>query len=198
MLSSTVLVLNRHYFPIHITTLRRAICMMYQGVAKAIDKEYRTFDFHSWSELSAAAHDETIGLVGRVIRVPRVIILVAYEHLPRRGVRFSRLNVLLRDKHICQYCYKKFPRNRLNLDHVIPRSKGGLTTWDNVVTSCHDCNRKKGGRTPAEAHMKLLHHPSRPVSVPFFDLSQHMTRHESWKPFISFVDFSYWNAELEP
>lgn len=198
MLSSNVLVLNRNYFPIHVTTLKRAVCMLYQGIAKAIDDEYKTFDFKSWSELSVAVHDEKMGLVGRVMKVPRVIVLVAYDHLPKRGVRFSRLNVILRDKHVCQYCGKKFPRNRLNLDHVIPRSQGGVTSWENVVTSCHECNRKKGGQTPQEAGMKLIHKPFKPSTTPFIDLSFYSIKYEAWKPFISFVDFSYWNAELEP
>ena len=198
MLSTSVLVLNRNYFPVHVTTVRRAFCMLYQGIAKAIDGQYKTFDFQSWVELSAAAHDDTIGIIGRVIRVPRVIILVAYEHLPKRGVRFSRINILLRDHHTCQYCGRKMQRNKLNLDHVIPRSKGGLTTWENVVTSCHDCNRRKGGRTPQEANMRLVQKPFKPASVPFFDITQYSLRYEAWKPFVNFIDFSYWNVELEP
>jgi 5-methylcytosine-specific restriction endonuclease McrA len=198
MLSTSVLVLNKNYFPVHVTTLRRAFVMLYAGIAKAIDKEYHTFDFQSWSELSVAAHDESVGLVGRIMRVPRVIVLVAYDHLPKRGIRFSRINILLRDKHTCQYCNRRLPRNQLNLDHVTPRSKGGMTTWENVVTSCHACNRKKGGRTPKEAGMKLLHTPFKPASVPFLDLSIHSVRYEEWKPFFNFIDFSYWNAELEP
>jgi len=183
---------------VHVTTLRRAFIMLYQGVAKAVDDQYRTFDFHSWAELSVAAHDESVGIVGKMIRIPRVIVLIAYDRVPKHGIRFSRLNILLRDRHICQYCGKTFPRNRLNLDHVIPRSKDGLTTWENIVTSCHACNRKKGGRTPEEARMKLVRKPFKPESVPFFDLSQHRIRYNEWKPFINFIDFSYWNVELEP
>jgi 5-methylcytosine-specific restriction endonuclease McrA len=172
--------------------------MLYQGIARAMDGQYKTFDFQSWSELSVAAHDESIGVVGRLIRVPRVVVLVTYDHLPRRGVRFSRINILFRDRHTCQYCGRKLARSKLNLDHIIPRSKGGMTTWENVVTSCHDCNRKKGGRTPKEAGMKLIQKPSKPASVPFFDLSQYSIRYDEWKPFISYIDFSYWNVELEP
>lgn len=198
MLSTNVLVLNRSYFPVHITTVKRAFCMLYQGIVKAVDQECKTFDFQSWSELSIAVDHEKVGLVGRVMRVPRVVVLAAYDHLPKRGIRFSRLNIMLRDKHQCQYCGHRFQKSRLNLDHVIPRSQGGLTTWDNVVTSCHECNRRKGGRTPKEARMKLLHEPFRPTSVPFMDISKHMVRYEEWKPFINFVDFSYWNVELEP
>jgi len=197
MLSSTVLVLNRTFFPIQVTTLKRAFCMLYTGIAKAVDTEYRTFDFESWSQLSAAVHDETIGLVGRVIRVPRVIALTAYDRLPKRHIRFSRINILIRDRHTCQYCGLRLPRSQLNLDHIVPRSKGGLTTWENVVTSCHNCNRKKGGQVPEEAHMKLIRRPFRPTVAPFLDGSLGPIRYEEWRPFFNIVDYSYWNVELE-
>lgn len=197
-MTSSVLVLNRSYFPIHVTNLKRAFCLLYQGIARAMDEEYRTFDFQSWSELAVVAHNDTIGIIGKVIRVPRIIVLVAYDRMPKRNVRFSRLNVLLRDRHTCQYCGKKFARNELNLDHVHPRSKGGMTTWENVVTSCHTCNRKKGGRTPQEAHMHLVRIPFKPQSLPFFDLSKNKVHFKEWRPFLNFVDFSYWNVELEP
>lgn len=162
-----------------------------------MDHQYRTFDFQSWAELSAAVNDETVGLVGRAIRVPRVIVLVAYNRVPKRGIRFSRLNILLRDRQTCQYCGGRFRREDLNLDHVIPRSMGGLTMWENVVTSCHDCNKKKGGRTPPVAGMKLIRKPFRPNTVPFFSFGSAI-RYEEWKPFFNFVDYSYWNVELEP
>jgi len=171
--------------------------MLVSGIAHVVDEEYRTFDFHSWAELSEAVHGDTIGLVDKVIRVPRVIILITFDRFPRRAVRFSRLNVLLRDNHTCQYCGEKLPRQRLNLDHVIPRSRGGLTTWENIVTSCHECNRRKGGRLPAEAGLKLIRKPFRPKAVPFLGVIRGGIRFEEWKPFLNVVDFSYWNVELE-
>jgi hypothetical protein len=100
--------------------------------------------------------------VGRRIRIPRVIVLTAYERFPKARVRFSRLNIYARDGNTCQYCGRTLPRSDLNLDHVIPRSRGGTTSWENVVCSCIPCNLIKGGRTPAEAGMRLLHAPSRP------------------------------------
>jgi len=81
---------------------------------------------------------------------------------------------------------------------VIPRAQGGLTSWENVVTSCHECNCKKGGRTPLEANMKLVQKPFRPTSLPFWGFSSKKKFYEEWKPFINFVDYSYWNVELEP
>jgi 5-methylcytosine-specific restriction endonuclease McrA len=199
MLTSSVLVLNQAYFPINVTSLKRAFTLLYIGMAKAVDEQYQTFNFDSWSELSAATHHDTIGLVDRVIRVPRVIILQACARMPQRGVRFSRRNIMLRDKHQCQYCAQSLRTEELNLDHVVPRVAGGQTTWENMVTSCHRCNRHKGGRTPAQAHMKLIRKPFRPTSLPFLDFgSAQRLRYSEWRPYLNVVDFSYWNVELEP
>lgn len=198
MLHTDCLVLNRAYFPIQVTTVRRAFTMLYQGIVKAVNEEYETFTFESWAELSAAAHHDTVGLVNRVIRVPRVVLLITYDRIPKRGVRFSRLNILLRDNHACQYCGERLAKVDLNLDHVIPRSRGGLTTWENVVTSCHGCNLRKGGQTPEAAGLRLIRKPFRPTSIPFIDLSLRRRRYTEWKPFLNLVDFSYWNVELLP
>lgn len=197
MLSSQVLVLNRSYIPIHVTSLRRAFTLLYMGIAKAVDRQFETFDFQSWSELAVADHHESIGLINRLIRVPRVILLQTYDRVPKRHVRFSRHNIYLRDANTCQFCGKHLPRTDLNLDHVIPRTQGGKTNWENVVTSCIPCNRKKGSLSPAQAHMKLIRTPSRPHWTPFLDLSSRVVRHEEWKPFFNIVDFSYWNLELK-
>lgn len=196
VLQTKVLVLNRSYFPVHITSVRRAFCLLYQGLARAVDEQYRTFDFDSWSELSASLHDDTVGLVNRAIRVPRVILLVAYDRVPKRHVRFSRFNVFARDKNTCQYCGRKFLRSELNLDHVVPRSRGGTSTWENVVCSCHACNRKKGGRLTEEARMCLIHPPRRPEWTPFVIETFSFKRYKEWQPYLSAVDAAYWNAEL--
>ena len=171
MLSTNVLVLNRSYIPINVTTVRRALVLMYQGVARAVDSQYVTFDFHSWSELSAAVHGEGIHLIDRMIRVPRVILLSAYNRVPKRYVRFSRHNIYLRDQNSCQYCGDRFTRSELNLEHVVPKSRGGKTTWENVVTSCVPCNRRKGGHLLEEVGMHLVRRPVRPKWTPFLDFS---------------------------
>jgi 5-methylcytosine-specific restriction endonuclease McrA len=196
VLQTKVLVLNRAYFPVHITSVRRAFSLLYQGIARAVDERYRTFDFDSWNELSASLHDDTVGLVNRVIRVPRVILLVAYDRMPKRHVRFSRFNVFARDKNTCQYCGRKFPRSELNLDHVIPRSRGGTSSWENVVCSCHACNRRKGGRLPEEARMRLIRPPRRPDWTPFAMETFSFRRHKEWLPYFSAADAAYWNADL--
>ncbi len=194
VLNTKVLVLNRSYLPIHITVVRRALSLLYQGVAHAVDEQYRTFDFASWADL--AAEEDTIGLVDRAIRVPRVILLQGYDRIPRRYVRFSRFNIYARDGNRCQYCGRQFQRAELNLDHVVPRSRGGTSVWENVVCSCHRCNRLKGGRTPAEAGMRLVRLPRRPQWTPFMTETYSLRRYKEWMPFLSAVDAAYWNTEL--
>jgi 5-methylcytosine-specific restriction endonuclease McrA len=111
-------------------------------------------------------------------------------------VRFSRFNIYARDDSTCQYCGRKHRRSELNLDHVIPRSRGGSTTWENVVCSCISCNLRKGGRTPEEAGMRLLRHPTRPRWTPMFRSATRRAFYREWRPFLSLADAAYWNAEL--
>lgn len=194
---SRVLVLNKSFMPIQVTSLKRAFCMIYCGIAKVVDREYQTFDFQSWTELSLAAGEEGVGLIGRIIRVPRVVLLQTYDRLPKKQVRFSRYNIFARDKSVCQYCGRRFAKSELNLDHVHPRSQGGQTTWENVVCSCVNCNRKKGGQTPHEAGMRLIRKPVRPHWTECLNISLKNVHYEDWLPFLNIVDFSYWNVELE-
>ena len=103
LLGGKTLVLNRSYLPIHVTSVRRAFSLLYRGVARAVDEEYRTFDFRDWSELSTADRD-SVGGVSGLVRIPRVILLVSFDKVPRRELRFSRNNIFLRDLYTCQYC----------------------------------------------------------------------------------------------
>jgi 5-methylcytosine-specific restriction endonuclease McrA len=192
-----VLVLNKSFMPIQITSVQRAFCMVYLGIAKVVDREYQTFDFESWSRLSVAVGDDSIGTIDRVIRIPRVILLQVYDRLPKKQIRFSRYNIFARDRSVCQYCGKRWPKNELNLDHVIPRSRGGKTTWENIVCSCVACNCRKGGRTPQEARMTLIRKPVRPHWTECLNISTKSSLYKEWLPFLNIVDYSYWNVELE-
>jgi 5-methylcytosine-specific restriction endonuclease McrA len=186
VLHSKVLVLNRSYLPVHITSVRRAITLLYCEVALAVDGEYRTFDFGAWLQLEPEG--DTIGLVNRAMRLPRVILLRGFDRVPRREVRFSRFNVYARDRGQCQYCGRRFPRSDLNLDHVVPRSRGGASAWENVVCSCVGCNRTKGNRTPSEAGMRLVRSPYRPQWTPFVVDTYRQRRHMDWLPFLTVAD----------
>ncbi len=197
VLSTEVLVLNKSYLPVHVTTVKRAFTLLYEGIAKVVDKQFTIYDFKNWAELKAEYDDDVIGIVQRVIKVPRVIVLVAYDRIPKKHVRFSRLNIFSRDKNTCQYCGESFSRTELNIDHIIPRSVGGLSTWDNVVCSCFECNKKKGGRTPEQAGMKLIRKPRKPEWTPYAAFNFKHILYEEWAPFLNIVDASYWNVELE-
>ena len=196
MINSSVLVLNRNYQPVHVTSAKRAFTLLYIGAARVVQPDFSTFDFESWQALGAASGKDVIHTVGRAIAIPRVIVLQIYDRLPTTKVRFSRLNIYARDANTCQYCARQLPRADLNLDHVIPRARGGRTTWENVVCCCISCNLKKGAKLPYEAGMKLLRQPVRPKWTPSFRTPNGRVAYREWLPFLGLVDASYWNTEL--
>lgn len=198
MLEGPVLVLNNAFLPVQITSVKRAVTLVYKGFAKIVDEQYQLYDFQSWAEVAVSLHEDRIHLTRSVMKVPRVILLQYYEKLPRRNVRLTRQNIYLRDKNTCQYCGRIFPRADLNLDHVIPVSQGGKTTWQNVVCSCLRCNHKKGGRTPAQAGIKLLSKPQRPAHSIFMNISPKPYLLDAWKVYMNPLDFAYWCLELKP
>ncbi len=187
MLDANCLVLNHSYLPIHVTSVRRAFSLIYQDAARAVDEAYQTFDFEQWTSLSTFGC-EVVGTTRGAIRVPRVIALLHFDRVPMRHVRYSRVNVFARDKFTCQYCGVRPHRSELNLDHVIPRSLGGKTSWENVVCSCVECNRQKGGRTPEQARLRLLRRPSRPRFSPLVNLVSTHACHDQWHPFLRGAD----------
>ncbi len=142
VMHAPVLVLNASYEPINVCAARRAIVLVLKGVAMT-EEENGHF-------LHAA----------RIcIRVPSVIRLLEYRRIPHQTRAPSRKNILLRDRNSCQYCGEELASSDLTLDHVVPRSRGGLSTWENLVACCHGCNRRKGNQLPMEANMKLIREP---------------------------------------
>jgi 5-methylcytosine-specific restriction endonuclease McrA len=186
MLNSSVLVLNRQFLPIHVTSVRRAFSLIYRATANAVNENYETFDFESWSERGGSVDGggEFIRTLSGPIPVPRVILLRHFDRVPTRQVRFSRTNIFSRDTLTCQYCQSRPHRSQLNLDHVIPRAQGGKTTWENVVCCCVPCNRRKGGRTPEQAGVKLRSIPRRPRWSPLMSVMPHGVRYREWRPFL--------------
>jgi len=198
LLSQHVLVLNRLWQAVNVCTARRALTLLFQGHAQAVltmdDGAFRTFDFSQWHGLSQEQeHPESIATISFRIRVPRVILLLAYDRLPKKEVKFTRHNIFERDKNTCQYCGKVFERQDLNLDHVLPRDRGGPTSWENIVCSCIPCNTRKANRTPTEAGIHLIRKPKRPKWRPFVQINFTIYHHDSWK---HFIDLAYWNVEL--
>jgi 5-methylcytosine-specific restriction endonuclease McrA len=122
--------------------------------------------------------------------VPRVIRLLRFDRLPKQELHLSRRNILARDEHCCQYCGRHFPSHQLSIDHVMPRSRGGGTSWENLVCACLACNIKKGGHTPQEAKMKLVRHPFKPKRNPLLAMKLENPKYESWR---SWLDGVHWD-----
>lgn len=193
VLSEPTLVLNRNWVAIQTTTVRNALCLLYSGVARAIHTEtFETHDFDSWADLAISRDEPRIHTVRLEIKVPEVILLLSYDKVPRRQVTFSRRNLYRRDRYTCQYCGATPGSAELSIDHLIPRSRGGRTTWTNCVLACVNCNKQKGNRTLVEAGMSLLGSPAVPKWSPYIQIPLYRKR-ESWEKFIS---EAYWNTEL--
>lgn len=158
--------------------------MVFQQTALIIDRELNTFDFEAWAGQQPGDGEEAIGLTNGAIRVPRMVLLSHYNRLPKRQVKFNRHSVFARDHYRCQYCGVRFQRNELNIDHVEPRSKGGPTSWENVVCCCIRCNRRKRDRRPEEAGMKLMRAPFRPSWTPALLMPEKPTLYREWEPFL--------------
>ena len=150
-----VLVLNSSYEPINVCAARRALVLVLKGVA---------------ADGGALEFARAFRAAGNA--VPSVIRLLEYRRIPMQARSLSRKNILMRDRYTCQYCHRTFSTNELTLDHVIPRSRAGETTWENLVACCHPCNNRKGSRTPDEAGMRLARAP-RPFSL---HTSRHLMR----------------------
>ena len=203
-LNCHVLVLNKHYMAIRVISVKRAISLLYRQLAEVIELDqgrYNNYDFDSWLEVSDLKNAfepdayDWLHTVKLNIAVPRIVRLLFYDLLPRRDVTFNRRNIYARDHNSCQYCGKKLPSSDLSLDHVVPRSMGGKTTWDNIVCACLKCNVKKGGRSPQQARMRLMNKPVKPKRSPVISLNLRDGRYHSWQ---QFLDHAYWSVELKP
>ncbi len=203
-LDASVLVLNKLFMAVHIISVRRAFCLLCKELAEVVnleDGQFATYNFSTWREVSEyrAGHvrcqdDDWVKTVSSEIQVPRVIRLLSYEKLPRQTVKFNRRNIFARDNNQCQYCGRKFPTSELSLDHVLPRSQGGQSSWENIVCACVACNVRKGGRTPKQAHMGLIRKPEKPKRSPVLNQKLTLTKYQSWR---TFLENAYWSVELK-
>ena len=203
-LNADVLVLNRLYVAIHVINVRRAFGLLTRQLAEVISANgsdrYVGYDFESWREISelkrefeADMHDWVV-TVRSEIAAPRVIRLLRYDRIPRTTLQFNRRNIYARDRNHCQYCGRKLPTCELSLDHIVPRSRGGGNTWENIVCCCLKCNVRKGGRTPREARMKLIAEPVKPKRPPLIEIRTADERYFCWQ---AFLDEAYWSVELK-
>ena len=180
-MTAAVLVLNSSYIPIQVTSVRKAINLILKGKARVVK--------------------EGVGEVSSTtlkIRIPTVIA-VQYGKVPKKVVRFSKLNILYRDDQVCAYCGKRFPINQLTIDHVIPLSKWNIynkdpkkraTSWTNCVCACTACNTRKGSKLLSELGWKLLKAPKVPEYIPFFILTRKVVEDRGW------LDFCNYNVRI--
>lgn len=170
------LLLNADYLPMDVVSWQRAMTLWCQDKVEIIE-----------------THEREVWSVSFSFKLPAVVRLLRYARLGRRPeVQFSRANIYTRDNHTCQYCLVPCNTEDLTFDHVIPVAQGGGRSWDNIVTCCIKCNRKKGARTPEEADMHLAHKPKKPAYSPIFRVTMGIRRTpESWRNYL------YWNAKLD-
>lgn len=186
------LVLNRNWQAVNIAGVRRTFALLFRENARVVSSEasgQNTYDICEWIHY-CERHPPRRGqpalhTVRHALRVPDVIILGDYEGLPLKQPRLTREGILERDGHVCQYCGHRFPDDELNIDHVIPRERGGRSTWENLVTSCISCNEKKANRLPHEAGMRLASKPRHPPRLPFAATAISAARERpQWKSYL--------------
>jgi 5-methylcytosine-specific restriction endonuclease McrA len=173
--ATRTLLLSQGYEPIKIISWQRAITLLTLDKVEVVEE-----------------YDTEIRATSFIIKVPAVVRLLKAFRRHAKPVKFSRVNIYARDGHRCQYCGAKCAINELTYDHVVPRSQGGKTTWENIVTCCYACNAKKANRTPAEAKMTLLSKPSRPTWMPAVQIRvSARSVPDAWR------DYVYWTGEIE-
>ena len=193
ILNRPTLVLNRNWQPVNVAPVARALVLVWNESARVVDpRDYQLYGWLNWSALKPAEGEAFIQAIKLRLRVPEVIVLAQYDRLPSAAVSFSRRNLFKRDHYTCQYCGSRPGGEELTIDHVMPRSQGGQSTWDNCVLACVTCNKRKADRTPQEARMKLRGQPVCPRWTPMY--ARQSLRIASWAKFVS---EAYWNVELE-
>ncbi len=148
-----ILVLNKHFQPIHIITWKKCMTLLCKEHAHPLDREFMSYKFGDWINFSCSAQASDypkINTVSRAIAIPEIIVLTAYNRLPDKEVKFSRQSVFARDDYTCQYCLEVLHKDDLTMDHILPRAKGGLTVWNNIVAACFPCNSRKADMTLRE------------------------------------------------
>ncbi|MBT3477854.1 MAG: HNH endonuclease [Candidatus Marinimicrobia bacterium] len=169
ILNRSVLVLNTNYSPMDICTARHAICLFYNEKVEILE-----------------SYNESVHSPSVTLSLPSIVKLKDFVRHHKMDVVLSRKNLLIRDKHQCQYCLIK--KGPLTLDHVMPKNKGGGDSWENLVTACQVCNRKKGNRTPFEAKMPLKRMPKKPNKIHHFQQFI-QDKQTAWRPYLFMESF---------
>ena len=184
-LNKPIMVLNKSWMPIRIVPAYRAITLIFAGKASAIDvKDWSVYNWEKWSERDPSKNP--YGLVSTPsceIELPEIIVLSTYDKVFRKNVRLTKRNIYIRDGYRCQYTGKKIKESEADIDHVTPRSKGGMNTWGNMVVCTKEINRMKADRTPEQAGLKLIRKPKKPNTDRML-IDPKIKVLESWSKFI--------------
>ncbi len=187
------LVLNKFWQPVNVVTVARALTLLFSGNARVVNvDDYSVYEWDDWSKLTPLQGENYIKTTSLDLRIPQVITLTHYADLPETAVTFSRRNLFKRDKYVCQYCHKQPGIEQLTIDHVVPRSLGGVSSWENCVLACIACNRQKADKSLKESGLKLRSKPHKPSWRPLY--AAHDFRLESWQKFVS---EAYWEVQLK-
>lgn len=183
LIHEPALVLNFNWQPVNFLPIGTCIATLLRDMAAVVHPEtFEPLSFEQWME-RAPADSRMIKTTGRHVPAPDVIVLKKFGSLPPRRVGFNRQNLFIRDEHSCQYCGDELPGSKLQVEHVLPRSRGGPTSWENTVAACADCNSRKADKTPAEAKMKLRKQPTAPRWKPAIRPPRGEVR-PMWKQFL--------------
>ena len=160
VLEQPTLVLNRSWQPVGVTPVSRSLVLLWNDSAHVVDPaDYQQYTWADWSRQIPREDEPFIQAVQMRLRIPEVVALREYDRVPVSGVTFSRRNIYKRDRFTCQYCGAQPGSEELTIDHVLPRSHGGTSTWENCVLACVNCNKRKADRTPDQARMPLRKRP---------------------------------------
>lgn len=197
-----VLELNKNWFPVTLKTPKKVFENFCTGNLMALNMSYSDVDvenedysrptdltpmkWEDWIKLPVRDYDLSIRTAKAEIRVPNIVICTNYNRIPDITPKLSKKNVMLRDNYVCQFSGVQYTPNELNIDHIVPRSRGGKNTWENLVTCHKNINTRKGDRTPDEAGLKLIRQPKKPTMSSLFFADK--MKDPKWQMFLKHLD----------
>jgi len=185
-LDMPVLVLNKIWIPIRVASVKRCLKLIFSNKASLVDpSDYSVYRWEKWLSLDTTGDDHVIFTTRDSIKVPEVIVLLNYDKIYTKDLRLTKKNIYIRDKYKCQYTGKQLNFDETNIDHIIPRSRGGMNTWENMVVCTKEINSLKGDKTPEEAGLKLITQPIKPsANGPHNLIDPKFKIPESWSRFV--------------
>ena len=183
VLAQPTLVLNRQWQPVHVSSVARALILLWNDAARVVDPDlYRLMSWDDWAQYVPDEGAPCVRSARLRLKVPEVICLAHFDRLPNTSVTFSRRNVAKRDHYTCQYCGSQPGAESITIDHILPRSQGGASSWTNCAAACLGCNARKGDRTPEHGGLRRRRRPARPDWKPFY--AAQGVKIESWARFL--------------